>query len=364
MIIPLSPGLHGGNTREHAQRLGIAESDLLDFSANINPLGMPASLKKAICQSLEIAERYPDPHYQELHQILADYHHCPLWQIIAGNGATELIFAAVSIIQPKKTLLLTPSFAEYRRALKYHQSEIVEYQLDEANNFQVDKKLLAAITSDIDCLFICSPNNPTGQLVEPTLLAEIIERCRQRSVSLIIDEAFLDFAGDQYSAIPGLANNPHVFVLRSLTKFFAIPGLRLGYLLNADPSVMQRLREQQQPWTINAFAELAGKTILNDELFINASHQWLQKEQPHLFNALSQFAELKIYPPTANYIFLRCLTPELELQSQLLQHHILIRSCANYPGLSQGYYRVAVKDRQANDRLIGALKKVFSSQTP
>lgn len=351
--------LHGGNTREHAQKLGIDEAELLDFSANINPLGMPASLKSAICSSLEIAERYPDPSYCELHQALAQHHQRESWQIIAGNGATELIFAIISILQPQKTLLLTPSFAEYRRALEKQRSTIIEYQLDEQNNFCADDKLLDAITHDIDCMFICSPNNPTGQLIDPILLTNIVERCQRHHVSLIVDEAFLDFAGDQYSLIPHLNDYTHVFVLRSLTKFFAIPGLRLGYLLNANPEVMQQLRKQQEPWTINAFAELAGKIILSDSQYIADSHQWLAEQQPDLFNALSKFPQLKVYPPSANYIFFRCLRPELNLQPLLLEQRILIRSCANYPGLTSGYYRVAVKDKQANDKLIAALEIIL-----
>jgi threonine-phosphate decarboxylase len=355
-------GVHGGNTREHAQRLGIEESALTDFSANINPLGMPESLKSAIIAQLDRAERYPDPTYLELYAALARHHGCQPWQIIAGNGATELIFAVISILRPQKTLLLTPSFAEYRRALNKQGGLIVEYALNEANDFNVDSGLLDALSADIDCLFICSPNNPTGQRVAPELLAQIVERCRHIGASLVIDEAFLDFAGDQHSLIPQLIDQPHIFVLRSLTKFFAIPGLRLGYLISGDRDIVTRLKAQQEPWTINAFAELAGRIILDDQQYIAETHRWLKQEQPRLFNALSQFSALNVYPPSANYIFFRCLQPQIDLQARLLEHRILIRSCANYPGLTEGYYRIAVKDRQNNDRLIGALADIFLAE--
>ena len=348
--------LHGGNTRECAEKLGINESELLDFSANINPLGMPESLKQAIYNQLALAQVYPDPHYQILHQTVADFHQCQPWQVLAGNGATELIFAIISLLKPKKTLLLIPSFTEYHRALTQNNSQIIEYQLDETHNFAVDEKLLDAITEEIDCLFLCNPNNPTGQQIKPALLKQIVLRCKKYHISLIIDEAFLDFVGEQYSLISQLTDYYNVFVLRSLTKFFAIPGLRLGYIVNGSQQIMQQLRIQQQPWTINCFAELAGKIILNDHQYIAATQQWLQQEQTNLYQQLNQFPQLKVYPPTANYIFFRSLNPELNLQEYLLQkHHILIRNCSNYRGLGKGYYRIAVKSHEANERLINAL---------
>lgn len=351
---------HGGNTREWAEKLGISESVILDFSANINPLGMPELLKQAIREHSELGQIYPDPHYHALHQSIADFHQCQSWQVLAGNGATELIFLIISLLKPQKTLLLIPSFAEYHRALEQNNSQIIEYQLDEGNNFAVDEKLLNAITEEIDCLFLCNPNNPTGQLIQPDLLQQIVLRCQQCQVSLIIDEAFIDFAGEQYSLIPSLLNHPHVFVLRSLTKFFAIPGLRLGYIVNGNQHIMQQLRSQQQPWTINCFAELAGKTILTDHQYIAATHQWLQQEQTYLYQELSKIPLLKVYPPSANYIFFRCLIPEFDLQEYLLkEHHILIRDCGNYCGLRNGFYRIGVKNRENNKRLINAALKYF-----
>lgn len=356
---------HGGNTRECAEMLGISESEILDFSANINPLGMPESLKQAIKEHLELGQFYPDPHYQALHQSIADFHQCKPWQVLAGNGATELIFSIISLLKPQKTLLLIPGFAEYYRALQHNNSQIIEYQLDEKNHFAVDEKILNAVTEELDCVFLCNPNNPTGQLIEPALLQQIVLHCQHCQVSLIIDEAFIDFAGEQYSLIPQLHHYPHVFILRSLTKFFAIPGLRLGYIVNSNPQTMQQLRYQQQPWTINCFAELAGKTILTDQRYIAATHQWLQQEKLFLYQELSKLPLLKVYPPAANYIFFRCLDSELDLQEYLLrEHHILIRDCGNYRGLGKGFYRVGVKDRENNEKLVKVIKNCSSICRP
>lgn len=354
---------HGGNVREHAERLAISADRILDFSANINPLGIPDSLKSAISQQLELAECYPDIEYKALHQALADYHHCVAQQIIAGNGATELIFAITAAIKPKKAMLLLPGFAEYRRALQQQQCEIVNYSLSEANHFQPDSTFLNAISADLDCLFICSPNNPTGQRIDSDLLNNIVAVCRQQQVYLIVDEAFIDFAGEHYSLIPQLVDNPHLIVLRSMTKFFAIPGLRLGYLLNSNLVLLQQLKQQQQPWTINCFAELAGRTVLHDKAYIKATYQWLQQEQSYLFDKLSAFSVLTVYPPSANYIFFKCHLSDVNLQEALLGHAILIRSCSNYPGLDNSYYRVAIKDRHANIRLLTALNQILAECT-
>lgn len=354
---------HGGNVREHAEIRGISIESLLDFSANINPLGIPESLKLAICQQLHLAERYPDSEYKALRKTLAEYHQCLDRHIVVGNGATELIFAVTEAIKPKKAMLLIPGFAEYRRALQKQQCEIVDYQLSEDNFFQPDRALIKHISADLDCLFICSPNNPTGQRIDHDLLNEIVDICRQRQIYLIIDEAFIDFAGERYSLISKITANPYLIILRSMTKFFAIPGLRLGYLLNTDDNLLHRLRLEQQPWTINSFAELAGRVVLYDYGYIDATHRWLRQEQAYLFQKLSQFSTLIVYPPAANYIFFKCQITDFDLQDALLEHHILIRSCGNYPGLNNNYYRVAIKKRSDNKALLIALHQIMMNHS-
>lgn len=353
---------HGGNTREAAQALGVSPERLTDFSANINPLGMPQSLKQAIVDNLALVERYPDVEYHALHAALACHHQVlPEW-IVAGNGETELIFNLVQYLAPKRALLLTPGFAEYRRALVRAGCEIVDFALDEGSGWQPDEQLLAALTPDLDCLFLCTPNNPTGLMPDEKLLLAVAERCHRLGIALIMDEAFLDFMPDVPGFIPRLCDFPKLYVLRSLTKFFAIPGLRLGYLVSADIATTQLIRRLREPWTINAFAALAGEVILDDEEYISASHRWLSAEQPRLFSLLDSLQGITVWAPRANYIFLRCDVAGLDLQQALLEHLILIRSCANYPGLDARYYRVAIKSPQNNDLLVSALCSVLSSR--
>lgn len=352
---------HGGNLREAAASIGIDASELLDFSANINPSGMPASLKQAIIDNLSLAERYPDESYQALHQALAQHHNVPDDWVLAGNGETELIFNLVKYLALKRALLLTPGFAEYRRALEAAGCEICDYRLSEEQEWQPDERFLAALTPDVDCLFLCTPNNPTGLMPDAALLILIAERCRALNIALIIDEAFLDFMPQEAGFIPQLMHYSQLYVLRSVTKFFAIPGLRLGYLVSSDVSTVSRMRTHREPWTINAFAALAGERVFHDREYIEASHAWLKIEQKRLFQQLSALSALRVWRPAANYIFMRCEIPELALQQEMLKRKILIRSCANYPGLDSCYYRVAIKSVADNDRLLAALLEVFSS---
>ncbi|WP_447884891.1 threonine-phosphate decarboxylase CobD [Serratia fonticola] len=351
---------HGGNVLEMALKSGLDPAEIIDFSANINPLGMPASLKAAIIEHLTSAECYPDVEYRRLHAALAGVHHCPAETIMAGNGATELIYAIVNRLRPRTALLLTPGFAEYRRALQRIDCQIEDYPLDEAGGFQPDEQLLQVLAErQPDCLFLATPNNPTGLMPDPALLQAIVACCRQHNIALIVDEAFIDFLPDAPGLIPQMADYSRLYILRSLTKFFAIPGLRLGYLVSSDRAGLQQMKQQREPWTINAYAALAGEVILDDLDYIQQTHQWLTEQRAWLFDALTALPHLRIWPGAANYIFLRCLRPGYDLQQALLQHRILIRHCANYPGLSADYYRVAIKSEAANRRLIAALQQIL-----
>ena len=340
--------------------MGISVDTLLDFSANINPLGMPESLKQAMIENLACAERYPDVEYQQLHQALAAHHGVPASWILAGNGETESIFTLVHGLKPRRAMVVAPGFAEYRRALETIDCQIETYALREEDGWQLTERILSSLTTELDCLFLCTPNNPTGLLPERALLDAIAARCRTLGIALILDEAFIDFIADEPGFIADLKHNPHVWVLRSLTKFYAIPGLRLGYVLNGDERAVARLRKHQMPWSINAFAALAGERVLNDHDYQQATLCWLAREGQRLYQALDEIDGLIVYPGRANYLFLRCERADIELQYALLQQRVLIRSCANYPGLDGRYFRVAVRSEAENQRLLAALRQVLS----
>lgn len=350
---------HGGNVVEVAERLGISPESIVDFSANINPLGPPDRVLALIRDNLSVVERYPDIEYRYLHTALAKGAGCERGHVIAGNGETELIYSLVRYLGPRSALLLTPGFAEYRRALEQQGCDIVEHPLTEENDFQPDDSLLMDIEAHRpDCVFIATPNNPTGLMPDAALLNKLVSLCESRHIHLIVDEAFIDFLPEGSPLIGRLAQTRYLYLLRSLTKFFAIPGLRLGYLLCGDDHTISAMKACREPWSINALAALVGETLLDDEEYIRKTQDVIAAQREYLCRALRQFSPLHILQPTANYIFIRCLNG-VELQSALLKHGLLIRCCQNYPGLEGSYYRIAVRSQAENHRLIRALKQVF-----
>lgn len=352
-------GQHGGNVLQMAQQFGLRAEHITDFSANINPLGLPATLRHILMQQLNCLQHYPDIEYRRLHQSIASHHHCSPRCVVAGNGATELIFLWVRAIQPRTALLVEPGFAEYRRALTRANCEITNFMLSEQEGFQLTERILGYLQPGLDCLFLCTPNNPTGLMPEQGLLQAIVERCRLYRIALFVDESFLDFMPQTASLTHQLNAFKQLYILRSLTKFYALPGLRLGYLLSADTRLLDHIRDEREPWTINALAALAGEHIFDDSDYRNATYHWLQQEREYLMSQLSQFTRLQVYPPSANYIFFKHLSDHTALQAALMHEGILIRSCANYTGLDTRYSRIAIKDHTDNMELIEALKRVL-----
>lgn len=351
---------HGGNVLETGLQLGIAPELLLDFSANINPLGLPERVRSLIVSHLDIITQYPDVEYRHLHQALASASQCDYDQTIAGNGETELIYGLVRTLAPRRAMLLVPGFAEYRRALQQQGCEIIDYALSEQNGFQVDASILDAVRAHRpDCLFIATPNNPTGLMPDADLLDQLASLCEALEISLIVDEAFIDFLPQGSTLAPRLAESRYLYLLRSLTKFFAIPGLRLGYLLSGNTQTIRQLKRTREPWSVNAFSALVGQHLLLDEDYISRSHAFIARERDFLWQAMTRFSSLVVWEPQANFIFFRCLRQGFDLKAALLGHHILIRHCENYPGLDRDYYRIAVRTEAENRRFIAALTDVL-----
>jgi len=353
-------GQHGGNVLQMANQFGFAPEAIIDFSANINPLGMPGGLKHLIIENLSRLEQYPDIEYHLLHRQLARHHRCSQSHVIAGNGATELIFLWAQYVKPKKALLVEPSFGEYRRALTQVGCTISNYLLKENEGFKVTKRILTKLSPDLDCLFLCTPNNPTGLQPDADLLFEILYRCDVMGIKLFVDESFLDFMPEVKSFSRYLKSHKNLYVLRSLTKFYALPGLRLGYMLSSDTKLLNEIREHREPWTINAMAALAGEVLFDFITYHQETFDWLTTERNYLLTELNRFKNINVYSPSANYIFFKHLNESSNLQKELMQLGMLIRSCSNYIGLNHQYYRIAVKSHNDNLQLISALNQVLN----
>ena len=232
--------LHGGNIYR-LKREG--KGELLDYSSNINPLGVPESFKRAIIENFDILEKYPDPDYVELRENIGRYNKVDVKNIIAGNGATEILFLYMKAMKPKKTLIISPSFAEYKRALDSVGSEIIHYPLLEENNYNLDIESFLKEVPKCDLVVICNPNNPTGSFISLENIKKINDVLSEKGIKLFIDEAFIEFIRGWEDMTSVLLEDKNIFVMRALTKFFAVPGVRLGYGITYDEEIMKKMEK-------------------------------------------------------------------------------------------------------------------------
>ncbi|WP_274363446.1 threonine-phosphate decarboxylase CobD [Paenibacillus thermotolerans] len=348
---------HGGDTATAEKLYGRPRDTFIDFSSNMNPWGPPQGAKEAMLAAWERIAAYPDPESRELRAALSRRHDVPIEAVWVGNGAAELIDLTMRSIRPASVTLLAPGFAEYEAAVR-HAGAVPEFvPLDEENGFAPDAGRLLDSASRTDAVMVGNPNNPTGRLLPPS----VVEALLRLDKPVVIDEAFLDFAPDEAvrSAACRAASKDGVYVIRSLTKFYSIPGLRLGYVV-AHPNAIRRIRELAVPWSVNAIAQAVGAAIVTDRPFERLTLKWLAEERAWLIRQLTDIG-LKTYPGEANYILFR-FPPESgrragEAQAALGAQGILIRNASTFRGLDDTYCRVAVKKREDNDRLVEALRQ-------
>lgn len=356
---------HGGNVFALAKELGYERSECLDFSANINPLGISPKLKAGLLADWDLLTHYPDVHYTKSRQRLAAHHGLTAESVVLANGAVELFYDIARALKPQKVLLLRPTFLEYEQAFSQVGAEVVPLVLT-TSTYKWALTDILPLLDDLavgDVVLLCNPNNPTGSLVTNRLLRDLAQQLMARELHLVLDEAFADFLvnEDDYSFVPYLKAFPNVIVVRSLTKFYAIPGLRLGYALTVNQAYVQAIEEVRPPWTVNALAEVALDLILEDKVYQEKTRQLIQTEKIFLYNALSAFHSIEVVKPSVNYIFFT-YHGDLDLRSILRQRKIFIRSCANYPGLTDQHYRVAVRGRSDNEHLLAVLSDILERE--
>lgn len=351
---------HGGNIFTVARTLGVAPDQMLDFSASINPFGMSPEVRKALVCSLDTLVHYPDTSHKELKQALAQYHDLSPAHFTIANGSTELIYNLPAMLPGKKALIISPSFSEYVRALSQHHWETQHVILTPESNFSIDTdKLERALADGVDLLFICNPGNPSGTLYPQRVIEKIYSLCRSAGTFMVLDEAFMDFC-EEASAKRMIIHSDSAIVLRSMTKFFGIPGLRLGYAIS-NAALAERLDSMGGPWSANSLALTAGTAALQDVQYNQESLEFIREERRTLFERLAQFSQLRLYPSSANYLLVEIKEgmTSRELKERLLPHRILIRDCASFMGLSSQFFRIAVRTGDENKRLLECLAKML-----
>lgn len=350
---------HGGNLREISRRHAVDEDAIIDFSSNINPLGCPPAVRSLLRNGAALLSSYPDTHCIELREALASSLGCGPQSIIAGNGSTELIYLIPRAFKPRRALIFTPTFSEYEKSLLAAGCSVRSVPLKEEEGFKVRAEEAIGLLPRVDMLFICNPNNPTGALIEQEVLSAILIEAEKKGVLVVVDEAFVDFA-PHHSIAADISRRTNLMVLRSMTKFYGIPGIRLGYLAGPPPLVKQ-LNRSKEPWTVNAFAQKIGIACAADRRFAAETRRFVAAERECLFSRLQSIAGVQPQPSSANYLLLKITRRGLSsalLYEELARRGILVRDCRSFTGMGNRFLRVAVKRRSDNRLLLAALKKV------
>ncbi|RDY22774.1 aminotransferase class I/II-fold pyridoxal phosphate-dependent enzyme [Romboutsia maritimum] len=346
---------HGADVNNIASIYNIDPKNIIDFSSNINPNVIP-NLDKYVIEGLKECRSYPDISYMNLRKNISEYINVNKDFIIPGNGATEIIYLLMKSIN-KRLAILNPTFSEYKRAAILNNLEVIDLQLNKENNFEVNIELIKENIDSFDSLFICNPNNPNGKV---KYLQELLNVIKQNNKLLIVDETFMEFVENEedYSLIKYINQYENLFIIKAVTKFFGLPGLRLGYAVTSNKNLIEKIYNYKEPWTINSFADNLSNYIFKDSEYIKTSKNYYVKERSYMIKALKGINNLKVYDTDTNFILLELTNKKSkQLKDELLKDkNILIRDASNFIGLDERFIRVAIKSHEENEILIKQMK--------
>jgi threonine-phosphate decarboxylase len=350
--------MHGADIYTASRMAGCNEDEIIDFSSNINPLGIPKAVALAAVNSIKYTNRYPDINSRRLIEAISAYENIPDEFIFVSNGAAESIFRISFCIKPQKALITAPAFSEYEKSMKLSETVIYYYYLKEENNFKIEEDILDCIDEKTDIVFICNPNNPTGQLTEKSILEKMIIKLKERNVFLAVDECFLDFSenSEKYSTVDLLEKYDNLIVIKAFTKIFAMPGLRLGYCMCSNEKLIKKLKSAGPPWNVSTVAQAAGVAAVKEQGYLEETISYVKEQRNYLFNELKNLG-IKAFDSYANYILLK--TDAVDLKEQMLKRKILIRNCGDYVNLGKEYFRIAVRTKEENKIFIDRLKEIM-----
>lgn len=343
--------IHGGDLLTYEDHY---EGELVDFSSNINPIGTPNGLNEVLIDGFNTLIAYPDIKYRKLKSAVAKYLNCKDENVLVGNGAVEIINNFT--IAAKRVVVMTPAFSEYEERAKVHGKEIKKIPYGE--DFSIDIESFKDLEED-ELLILGNPNNPTGLRIPEKELLEIYEIVKKRKAFLLLDEAFFEFCPEDYDSIELFKEDGYknVAIIRAATKFFALPGIRLGYCCTSTEEV-DEISKIELPWSVNSLADIAGQFIFNDAEYIQESKKYIDKERRYLLEELSKIEGIRVYDSHTNYILIKLLNHNEEYAfNYFLQHGLVIRKCSSFVELGDNHIRVAIKDRENNKRLVEAFRR-------
>jgi threonine-phosphate decarboxylase len=356
---------HGGNSRAIAEASGTDPDKIIDFSASINPLSPPGCVSQLLLETPRLLQQYPDPHCSIITERISNTTGVPKDWIRVTNGSTEMIYLLPHLLDEKQEVaILDPCFSEYEKAFLAFGIQTHSIPLNSAKGFQANPISLFSRLDTIrqlGAIVLGNPASPTGKLYGE-LLVPLQEYCEERGIILIVDEAFIDFTSTQNSAWNLVKKITNLILIRSLTKFYSIPGLRVGYGI-LHPEKIRQIAPRQYPWSVNALAQTVGAEVILDKAFQEKTRSWTQNERSFMFQALNAISAIEVFPSAANYLLFRIRDDRkpMDLYPYLLSQSLLIRNCGNFKGLDESFFRISLKERQENQKLADSISCYFSS---
>jgi len=357
---------HGSDLEQIERIYNIKKSDIISFSANVNPLGISYQLKQTLSAQLDAITSYPDREYTALRLCIAQYANTQADNVIVGNGSTELISLFIQTQHPKTALVLGPTYSEYEREISLGGGTTKYYPLKPEAAFSLDiEDFCQQLNDSIDLLVLCNPNNPTSTALTVKELRTILDTCLQHGIFVMVDETYVEFTDSvaQFTAV-SLANYyNNLIILRGTSKFFAAPGLRLGYAITGNQDLAKAINTRKNPWSINSLAEIAGRLMLSDNEYIKQTRELISSERRRLITELSTWDTIRVYEPQANFILLQILKKDLtaeDLFEHCIKQGLMIRNCSTFPFLDNSYVRFCIMNPAQNDRLLNAFKELLA----
>lgn len=352
---------HGSDLEKIEHVYNIKKEGIISFSANVNPLGVSFRLKKTLAEHLDAITTYPDREYRSLRSCIAEYVHTDFENIVVGNGSTELISLFIQITHPKKALIVGPTYSEYEREVALGGGRSHYFSLTEAKEFELDiPSLTEELSHDIDLLILCNPNNPTSSIITRTQMREILDFCKRKAITVLVDETYVEFTEnlDAVTAVPLTEYYNNIIILRGVSKFFAAPGLRLGYAICGNRDLLKEINRNKNPWTINSLAAIAGEIMFTDKEYQNDTLDLISSERKRMCESLTIKEGYKVFRPHANFALVKILHEDLtseDLFDKTIRHGLMIRDCSSFPFLNNKYFRFCFMKPEQNDALLNIL---------
>ena len=353
---------HGSDIEKICEYYHLKKEEITNFGANVNPLGLPDSVRKAAADHIDVLSSYPDRAYTSLRNVISGYCGAVPDSILPGNGTSELIALLIESRKPKRALILGPTYSEYSRELAFTGSTQECYYLREAEDFILDTKDLCRTLArgDFDLLILCNPNNPTSSAICRENMEQLLTFCQNQDIFVMIDETYVEFAPDvsRITAVPFTERFPDLCVLRGVSKFFAAPGMRLGYAVSGNRDLLRQMKAKQIPWSLNSMGAFAGELLFQDTGYITRTRRLILTERDRMYNALSRSGKYKVYTPCANFILAKILEQEktaFDVFETCIKNGLMIRDCSSFQSLEGEFIRFCVMMPEDNSRLLDTL---------